>query len=85
MKSLFYTLQQVLLLFILVGGCFFAYLNRESVTINFPYFAPMELPLWLICFVAAFIGFLACFLIMRSVSIAHAVSASTKKTISREK
>lgn len=74
-KNLF---QQILVLVLLVGGGFFAYFNRDSITVNIPYITSIELPLWLICFVSAFIGFLACFIIMRSIALAN---LSFKKNI----
>jgi uncharacterized integral membrane protein len=84
MKLISNLLQQTLLLVLLVGGGFFAYFNRESVTINVPYMSSIELPLWLICFSCAFIGFLACFIIIRSTSLANFSVSSGKKTPSEK-
>lgn len=71
MKFILNLLQQVILLILLIGGGFFAYANQEKVLINLPFFSSAELPLWLVCFAAAFIGFAACFIILRSISLSH--------------
>ena len=79
MKLILNLFQQVLLLIILIGGGFFAYFNQTSVSLNIPYTSSVELPLWLICFICVFIGFLACYFILKTAMLANIKIPSLKK------
>ncbi len=84
MKLILSLFQQALLLVILVGGGFFAYFNQNPIKLNIPYINSFELPLWLICFISAFIGFVICYIIMKSILVSKIKILPVKKQSENE-